>query len=160
GRPQQQYLARGEPVRGRAGANAGHVGRGIAHRLRHVLVMAPLVLAAAVVRHTQDHQLGVTPRQLPSRHQPPREHEPGQVEPAVAREGREQPRELGAPRGALGDPRDQRVQWPDLLRRAGWDSCAHPIETVLVYTFVASAGPSSGYSWVVFDGPSGTAIVS
>ena len=87
-----------------------------------VLVVAALVLAVAVGRDAQDHELGVAARELAAGHERAREAQPAPEQAPVPRERGEQVRRPVGARGAADDGRDQRVGGADLRTAAGGDA--------------------------------------
>ena len=84
-RPQQGALPLG-PLGPRAiAARPLNVATRQAGILPEPLVVAPLVLTSAVVSDSENHKLGVLPREGAARHQPPGEHQPAAEQTAPSR---------------------------------------------------------------------------
>src|SRR6059058_5980164 len=104
--PQERGLRRRPALGVRATPDAVHVLGREPRAPREALMMAPLVLAVAVVRDAQDHELGVDAFERSPRHERAREPQPAPEQPAVAGEGREEVGRLPGPGRPADGPRD------------------------------------------------------
>src|SRR5829696_632354 len=119
-RSQDRVLPRTPAIRDRVLAESLKLVLADARPAAEANVMLPLVFGPPQVRHAQDHELRVAPRQLAARHQATGESQPAPQQRTVAPDRREQvrrPRADHAPRNARGRP----GQDPQVLAIAGRD---------------------------------------
>ena len=123
GGAEQQLLAPRPAARAGSFAHAVDLLGSESRHTREPFVVAPLVVAVAVVRRAQDHQLGVFAREHAARHQRACKAQPTAKQTPVPRDRGEELGGLAARRDS-GGSRNQRVQAPDLGSVARPDSLA------------------------------------